>query len=118
MFSQEKPSVMFDCSVYAPINQCKATDLEKLIVVDRPSDSLCLLVYKDFIGRIRAVLLDDDQPVSGVLLDKTGTIQYKETKKEHSGKKLTRSICAMLTTYGISWQPSEWQTEAGSACYK
>lgn len=118
MFSQEKPCVMFDSSVYAPINQCKATDLEKLIVVDRPTSDLCLLVYKDFIGRIRAVLLDNGEPVSGVLLDKTGTIQYKETKKEHSGKKLTRSICAMLTTYGISWQPSEWQTEAGRACYK
>ena len=118
MFSQEKPCIVHDHSVYAAINQCKATDLEKLYIVDRISQNQCLYVYKDFIGRYRAVLCINDAGVSGVLVGKSGMIEHKETAPEHRGKAYTRSICALLSMHGIYWMPSIWQTTAGAACYK
>lgn len=113
-----RPSVMFDDSVYAPINQCKATGLEKQINhISFPTGDNVYL-FRDCFGRHRITLMRKGENIAGVLLNSSGEIEYKQTCEEHRGNNLTRQLQACLTLFGIHWKRSNTLTKAGAACYK
>lgn len=105
-------------SVYSALNGCDLTDIETLVRSVVLSDAHHVELYKDSTGRYRIVLFQCGAGVSGVLLYKDGEVCYKETVEYAQGNGYTRQLQALLSSWGIHWYPSEWQTEAGAACYK
>lgn len=111
---------MYDASVYSAQNHCTATDLEQVVTVDHMPDGSVIRVYRDYQGQHRIVAHESIDHVigyAGVLLDANGGIVWKQTSPTMQGRKATRLLCCYLTSIGIAWYPSNYQTTAGAACY-
>lgn len=108
-------------SVYAAMNQCSMTGLERPLKRQTMPDGTDVRLYVDHKGKHRIVAFKSRSHsvgYSGVLLDPSGEIHYKETDKAMRGRNSTRMLCAMLTVWKVHWYPSQYQTTAGKACYK
>ena len=105
-------------SVYAEQNQCQLTDIESEVNSLVLDEARTVRLFKDYKGRHRIVLFIDGAGVSGVMTCPDGEIFYKETAPHAKGNRITRQLQAMLTIWGVNWHRSEFQTDAGYACYK
>lgn len=110
-----------NASIYAALNQCSTTGLEKEIAHMTTPQGLVVRLYQDHKGWHRIVLFNSDAPssgMSGVIVQADGEVYYKETAPDHKGNSYTRMLQAVLTVWGIKWYRSNLLTEAGAACYK
>jgi len=108
-------------SVYAALNQCSTTGLERLVKQATMPDASVIRLFKDHKGWHRVVgfkSVAHSVGFSGIIVMPDGEIYYKETCPAMRGKGYTRQLQAMLTMWGVSWYPSQYQTKAGAACYK
>lgn len=98
-------------------NECRFTGLERPHAYRVISPGQVARLYKDNFGQFRIVLFIDGQGASAVLVGNDKSIRYKHTMPAHRGRNHTRQLQALLAVMGVDWRSSEWQTEAGAACY-
>lgn len=112
---------MFDHSVYAALNGCSETGLEKPHKYEVFPNGEIVRVYVDNFGQYRAVVFKSEAHTvgySGVLLNVDGSVRWMFTDSAMRGKGTTRQLCCYMSSIGIRWRISEHLTEAGKACYK
>ena len=108
-------------TIYAALNQCSTTGLERLVRSIPYPDGKLVEVYRDHKGLHRVVLFEGVAPmrgVSGLIVLPDGEVYYKETAPQCRGNNYTRILQVVLTLCGIFWYKSENLTTAGAACYK
>lgn len=108
-------------SVYAAQNECQMTGLERLIHQVTTPEGPHIKLFRDHKGNHRIVAFKTDAHrvgYSGVFVQSDGEIHYKETCKSMRGKRTTRQLQGMLSTWGVKWYRSQYLTKAGVACYK
>lgn len=108
-------------SVYAAMNECNMTGLERPVKRETFPDGTDVRLYVDHKGKYRIVAFKSKAHkvgYSGILLEPSGEIHYKETCPSMRGKASTRMLSSLLTVWEIPWYPSQYQTTAGAACYK
>lgn len=107
-------------SVYAAMNQCAMTGLERPVRRYTFPDGTDVRLYQDHKGKYRIVAFKSTAHsvgYSGILLEPDGEVHYKETCPAMRGKNSTRMLQGVLTSWKIHWYPSPYQTKAGAACY-
>lgn len=112
---------MFDHTVYAALNGCSETGLEKPHKVERLPNGQIVRVFVDNFQQYRATISESEAPetgYSGVLLNPDGSVRWMHTRADMRGCRATRHLCAYMSSIGIRWRISEHLTEAGRACYK
>lgn len=110
-----------DKTVYHALNQCSMTGLERLVRQATMPEGPHIRLYRDHKGKHRIVAFKTDAHrvgYSGVLVQADGEIHYKETCRTMRGRATTRQLQAVLTSWGINWHPSPYQTKGGAACYE
>ena len=96
-----------------------------MVVLCGPSPSGHIVrIYKDNFGQHRLVLslygseYKDQSGLAALFLMPCGTIKYKCTAEHARGNNYTRQLALVAALHGIPVRASQWQTEAGKACYK
>lgn len=107
-------------TIYAALNQCTTTGLERLIRAEQLPNGQWIRLFKDHKAWHRIALFESDAPdsgISGVIVEPSGEIHYKQTAPYAQGNRYTRHLQSILTIWGVHWYRSELLTEAGAACY-
>jgi hypothetical protein len=108
-------------TVMYALNRCTTTGLESVVRCDTMPDGKHIKLFKDHKGWYRIVAFKSEAHsvgYSGVIVDSSGEIHYKETAPDMRSQGVTRQLQAILTVWGVKWFPSQYQTTGGKACYK
>lgn len=103
------------------LNRCTTTGLEHIVREWATPEGRYIRLFRDHKGWYRIVLFQSEAHsvgCSGVLVEASGEIHYKETAPHMRSQGLTRQLTALLTVWGVHWYPSQFQTTGGQACYK
>lgn len=113
-------SPLYNRSVYNACNRCTATGLERMVSFDHMGNGITIRVFVDNFEQVRCVAFKAGSGTgfAGILLDQYGVIRWKETNPADRGKGYTRQLAGYLSSKGYTVKASEWQTQAGAACYK
>ena len=82
-------------SILKPMNACDYTGVEAMESMEMIGD-YAIVAYKDNVGNIRANVVLDGKPVSGVLFDHTGECSRRYTKEEFRGQRLSKQLFAYM----------------------
>jgi hypothetical protein len=108
-------------TVMYALNRCSTTGLESVVRTMTTPEGKHIKLYRDHKGWYRIVAFESEAHsvgYSGVIIEASGEVHYKETTPRMRSQGTTRQLCAMLTVWGIKWYPSQFQTTGGKACYK
>jgi hypothetical protein len=112
---------MFDKSVYAALNKCSETGLEKPHKQELFPNGQIVRVYVDNFKQYRAVIHESvahSEGYSGVLLNPDGSIRWMNTAAYMRGHGTVKQLLGYMSSIGIKWQVSDHLTEAGKATFK
>lgn len=108
-------------TVMHALNRCTTTGLESLVREWATPEGHHIRLFRDHKAWHRIVIFKSDAHTvgySGVIVEDSGEIHYKETAPDMRSQGVTRQLQAMLTVWGVKWYPSQYQTTGGKACYK
>ena len=105
---------MHSARVYGP----RVAGVESLLEYERMPNGCTVRLYAG-LSLSRRVALYDEQGngLAGLWIDRHSIIQWRQTAKHAQGAHLTRQLIGWLACRGIVARASQWQTEAGAACY-
>lgn len=105
---------MHNKSVYGP----RIAGAEALLAFENMPDGTTVRLYSGLSGARRCALYDQQgKGLAGLWLDRFDVIQWRQTAKHAQGRHLTRQLVGWLACHGIKARASQWQTNAGRACY-
>lgn len=101
-------------AILKPMNACDYTGVEKMESVEKLGEYV-VVVYKDNVGNLRANVVLDGNPVSGVLFDHTGECARRYTKEEFRGQRLSKQLFAYVQWKfpKMNLRHSQFMTKAG-----
>lgn len=103
-------------AILKPMNSCDYTGVETMESMEMIGE-YAIVCYKDHVGNLRANVVLDGEPVSGVLFDHTGECARRYTKEQYRGQRLSRQLFAwMCYKYPkMNLRHSQNMTTAGEA---
>jgi hypothetical protein len=103
-------------AILKPMNACDYTGVEAMESMEMIGD-YAIVAYKDNVGNIRANVVLDGKPVSGVLFSHTGECSRRYTKEEFRGQRLSKQLFAYMQWKfpKMNLRHSQNMTEAGRA---